>query len=259
MRDRAGGDRLLAAFGVDLLAGALLHPHARAAGAAAHALGAVARHLDEVDAGERADDAPRREVHVVVAAEVAGVVVRDALLERRAREREPAVAHELVEQLAVVHRPRSCRRAAGSRSSITLKQCGHCVMIFFTPMPLNVSTFCIASIWKMYSLPERRAWSPLHSSLGPRIAKSMPGALQQLGERAARLLVAVVEAARAADEVEVLVVERRRRPRRCRRLRAASAQSPRSPWFRPYALPEFSIDRYVLPSSAGKSLSISVR
>ena len=34
-------------------------------------------------------------------------------------------------------------------------------------------------------------------------------ALEQLRERAARLLVAVVEAARAADEVEVLVVERR--------------------------------------------------
>ena len=33
--------------------------------------------------------------------------------------------------------------------------------------------FCIASIWKMYSLPERRAESPVHSSLGPRIAKSM--------------------------------------------------------------------------------------
>ena len=26
----------------------------------------------------------------------------------------------------------------------------------------------------MYSLPARRAWSPLHISLGPRIAKSMP-------------------------------------------------------------------------------------
>ena len=34
-------------------------------------------------------------------------------------------------------------------------------------------------------------------------------ALQQLGERAARLLVAVVEAARAPDEEEVLVLERR--------------------------------------------------
>ena len=102
MPRRAGRDRFLAAFGVDLLAGVLLHPHARAAGAAAHAVGAVARHLDEVDAGERTDDAPGREVHVVVAAEIARVVVRDALFERRARERQAAVAHELVEQLRVV-------------------------------------------------------------------------------------------------------------------------------------------------------------
>ena len=62
----------------------------------------------------------------------------------------------------------------------------------------------------MYSLPDRRAWSPLQSSLGPRIAKSTP-ALEQLGQRATRLLVAVVEAARATDEVEVLVLERRAR------------------------------------------------
>ena len=34
--------------------------------------------------------------------------------------------------------------------------------------------FCIASIWKMYSLPERRAGSPVHISLGPRMAKSRP-------------------------------------------------------------------------------------
>ena len=75
--------------------------HMRAPPAPQHMpLGAVARHLDEVDAGERADDAARREVHVVVAAEVAGVVVRDALFERRARERQPAVA-------------RRARRAAG--------------------------------------------------------------------------------------------------------------------------------------------------
>src|SRR5438876_693080 len=45
---RAGGDRLLAPLGVDLLADALFHPHARAAGTAAHAARAVARHLDEV-------------------------------------------------------------------------------------------------------------------------------------------------------------------------------------------------------------------
>ena len=34
--------------------------------------------------------------------------------------------------------------------------------------------FCMASIWKMYSLPERRAGSPVHISDGPRMAKQMP-------------------------------------------------------------------------------------
>ena len=56
-------------------------------------------------------------------------------------------------------------------------------MIFFTPMPLSVSMFCMASIWKMYSLPERRAGSPVQFSDGPRMAKSMLGPLQQLGHR----------------------------------------------------------------------------
>src|SRR4051812_24765707 len=37
------------------------------------------------------------------------------------------------------------------------------------------------------------------------------------------------------------------------------AQSPRSPWFMPYTFEEFSIERYVLPSSTGKSLSMSER
>ena len=74
---RAGRQRLAGALVVDLGADRLLHPHPRPAGAAAHALGAVALHLDDLDALDRADDLARREVHVVVAAEVAGVVVGD--------------------------------------------------------------------------------------------------------------------------------------------------------------------------------------
>src|SRR5690606_26194266 len=88
---------------VDLLADRLLHPHARAAGAAAHALGAVGRGLDDLDAAERADDVARREVHVVVATQVAGVVVDDALLEAGTRQVEATVRDELLEELAVVH------------------------------------------------------------------------------------------------------------------------------------------------------------
>ena len=55
-----------------------------------------------------------------------------------------------------------------------LKQCGHWVTIFFTPIELSVSTFCMVSIWKMYSLPERRAGSPVHISDGPRIENDTP-------------------------------------------------------------------------------------
>ena len=85
------------------------------------------------------------------------------------------------------------------------------------------------------------------------------GALQELGDRSARLLVAVVERARAADPVEVLVLERTEPASTIATPSRLSAQSPRSPWFIPYTFDEFSIERYVLPSSVGKSLSMSDR
>ena len=47
-------------------------------------------------------------------------------------------------------------------------------MIFFTPMPSSISMLGIASIWNRYSLPERRAESPVHISDGPSTATSMP-------------------------------------------------------------------------------------
>ena len=58
-------------------------------------------------------------------------------------------------------------------------------MIFFTPMPLSVSMFCMASIWKMYSLPERRAGSPVHISRRAEDGEVDAGPLQQLGHRLA--------------------------------------------------------------------------
>src|SRR4029077_13969335 len=58
-----------------------------------------------------------------------------------------------------------------------LKQCGQLATIFFTPCSFSVATFCSAYAWKTYSLPIRRAGSPLHASRGPRIAKSTPAAL----------------------------------------------------------------------------------
>ena len=53
-------------------------------------------------------------------------------------------------------------------------------MIFFTPMPLSTSMFCMASIWKMYSLPVRRAESPVQFSFGPRMAKLTPARFSSL-------------------------------------------------------------------------------
>ena len=183
-------------------------------------LRAVARHLDEVDAGERTDDAPRREVHVVVAAEVAGVVVGDALLERRAREREAPVAHELVEQLAVVH---DLVVAAELRVVVL----DHVEAV----RALRDDLLDAHRVERLDVLHREHLEDVLVAGAAGLVAVAQLAraedrevdarALEQLGERAARLLVAVVEAARAADEVEVLVVERRRPPRRCRPLRAA--------------------------------------
>ena len=80
----AGLDGLDGAVHVDPLADVLLHPHARAAGAAAEGLLGVARHLDEVGAGQDLEQLARRGVDAVVAADVARVVVGDRAL-RRAR------------------------------------------------------------------------------------------------------------------------------------------------------------------------------
>ena len=102
--------------------------------------------------------------------------------------------------------------------------------------------FGIASIWNRYSLPERRAESPVHISLGPRMATSMPARVEQLGHRLRDLLVLVVEAAGAPDPVEVLGLQRLAGIDD-RDVARSFAQSPRSPWFMPHGLPWFSIAR----------------
>ena len=233
MRVGAGGDAPPRVRSVlTFLPMRLLHPHARAAGAAAHALGAVARHLDDVDAGERADDLARREVHVVVAAEVAGVVVGDALVERRAGERQAAVGDELVEQLGVVH-----DLVVAAELRVLVLQRVEAVRALRDDL-LHAHAVERLDVLHREHLEDVLVARAAGRVAGAQLARAEDrevdaGPLQQLGQRAARLLVAVVEAARAADPVEVLVVERRRRARRSRRPRAASAQSPRSPWFMP--------------------------
>ena len=47
-------------------------------------------------------------------------------------------------------------------------------MILRTPIPSSISMLGMASIWNRYSLPERRAESPVHISDGPSTATSMP-------------------------------------------------------------------------------------
>ena len=94
----------------------LLHPHLRAAGAAAEAalLGPVLR-LDELDAGDALQDLARRVVHAVVAAEVAGVVVDDAPLDGLGRH-ELALGQEAEQEVGVVHDFDLERRSPGTRS-----------------------------------------------------------------------------------------------------------------------------------------------
>ena len=71
-----------------------------------------------------------------------------------------------------------------SRPSV-LKQCGQVVTIRVTFAPLSVSTLRVASDWKVYSSPMRRAGSPVHDSRGPRIAKSTPASISSFAvERA---------------------------------------------------------------------------
>ena len=73
---RAGAQRLVDALQVDPLADLLLHPHPRAAGAAAERAVGVPRHLRQPRAGG-ADQRARLGVDLVVPAQVARVVVGD--------------------------------------------------------------------------------------------------------------------------------------------------------------------------------------
>ena len=79
--------------------GALLHPHVRAARAAAEGLLAAARHLHRLADG--ADELAGRCQHVVVARQVTGVVVGDRQL-LVARGGQPALGHQPRQQLGVV-------------------------------------------------------------------------------------------------------------------------------------------------------------
>ena len=197
----------LARSSLTLHADRLLHPHAGPAGAAAHALGAVARHLDDLDALDRADDLARREVHVVVAAEVARVVVRDALLERRLADVEPPVGDQLLEQLGVVDdlvvaaelRVLVEQRVEAVRALGDDLAHAHAVEHLDVRHRQHLEQVLVAGA------AGRVAGAHLRR---PEHGDGDPGPPQQLGHRLGDPLVLVVEAAGAADPVEVLGLQR---------------------------------------------------
>jgi len=104
----------------------------------------------------------------------------------------------------------------------------------------------MASIWNRYSLPLRRALSPVHISLGPRMATVMPA-------RCSRLAIACVTFLFLSSKDPAQPTQYRYSASSgwpgstiCTSMPSSfsdAAQSARSPWFMPHGLPWFSIAR----------------
>ena len=101
--------------------------------------------------------------------------------------------------------------------------------------------FGIASIWNRYSLPLRRAESPVHISLGPRMATSMPARLSSLAIAWVTLLFLSSNEPAQPTQYSYSVVSGS--PGSTILTSRSLAQSPRSPWFMPHGLHWFSIAR----------------
>ena len=95
-------ERLVDALDVDPLTDLLFHPHPRAAGATAEAAVLATVHFLGLDAWDTGKHLAWRGVDLVVAAEVAGVVVGDLAVDRCHR-CESARLDQVAEQLGVVH------------------------------------------------------------------------------------------------------------------------------------------------------------
>src|SRR4051812_48693728 len=93
---------------------------------------------------------------------------------------------------------------------------------------------------------------------GPEDDDVDPRPLEELGHGLGDLAVLVVERTGATDPVEVLGGDRLARIYDGHTVEGFGP-APGSPWVMPHGLPWFSIDRYALPSSAGKLLSINDR
>jgi hypothetical protein len=204
---RTGGDQLGGADVVDLGPDRLLHPHARPAGTTAHPLGAVAGRFDDRHAAEATDDLARREVDVVVATQVARVVVDDPFFQAGFGQVEAAVLDEGLEELGVVH-----DLVVAPELGILVAQCVEAVGA------LGHDLADAHAVERLDVLHGQH----LEDVLVARAPGRIPGAvlgwaedgeadvgpLHERGHGLGHLLVLVVEAARAADPVEVLGLER---------------------------------------------------
>src|SRR5436305_7498392 len=122
-------------------------------------------------------------------------------------------------------------------------------MIFVTPASLSVATFCSAKAWNTYSLPIRRAGSPVQASRGPRIANSTPALDSSLAVDAA------VRLARSSNDVAQHTQYRYSgagSPGSSTRTPMEAAHSARSDWALPQGFEARSTSRSMGSDSAGK-------
>ena len=223
---------------------ALLHPHVRAAGAAAERPLAVARHLDRL--ADRGDELARLVAHVVVAREVAGVVVGDLALSRLRL--EPAVAHELREKLRVVHhlvataevRVLVAERVEAVRAARDDLRHPRVVQRRDVLLRVGLEDVLVAHA------PRRIAGARLARAEDREVDARL---LQQLHRRLGRVARTLVVRGGAADPVEDL---RRRLALLETRTPSPSAHDARSPCGLPHGLPTRSTSRSIDSASCGK-------
>jgi hypothetical protein len=129
-------------------------------------------------------------------------------------------------------------------------------MIFLTPASFSVSTFCSAKAWNTYSLPIRRAGSPVQASRGPRIANSTPASCKSFAVDSA------VRRARSSNDDAQPTQYRYSgagSPGSSTRTPSACAQSARSDCALPHGFDARSTSRSIGSASAGKLESTITR
>src|SRR5579885_1400749 len=203
---RARIKRLVHARLVDTFARLLLHPGATATAAAAEALIAVAAHLRHTVAVENGQHAARLIVDVVVTPNVAGVVIGQLALVKALRQRDLLVRQQAINEDRVMHyfviaaKLRvlvldgiEAVRAGRNDGAVLQGRASHAVAARVTVHGMRI--LLLAHIEAVaferfdvllrhhchrYSLPIRRAGSPVQDSSGPRMAKLTPAACKIL-------------------------------------------------------------------------------